>query len=39
MNLKGRKIEDIRLYFYNDDEPDSEYKHYWTNDFDKIFNI
>jgi type III restriction enzyme len=34
------QIKDIelRLFFYNDDEPDSEFKEYWCSDFDRIFD-
>jgi len=35
--LKDKKMIEISLFFFNDKAPDSEYKKYWTNDFDKIF--
>jgi len=33
------KIKDIeiKLFFYNQDEPDSEFKEFWCDDFDEIF--
>lgn len=38
LELKS-KLKDIelRLFFYNQDIPDSEFKEFWCNDFDKIF--
>ena len=40
LNLKN-KIKDIeiRLFFYNQEEPDSEFKEYWCDDFDEIFKL
>ena len=35
--LENKNIEDVELYFFNDDEPDSEYRDYWESNFDIIF--
>jgi len=35
--IKNKNIE-IRLFYYNENEVDSEYKEFWCSDFDKIFH-
>jgi len=40
LNLKNKiKNIEIRLFFYNQEEPDSEFKEYWCDDFDEIFKL
>jgi len=38
--IKEKKVTSFELFYYHDEEPDTEEKNkkYWTNDFDKMFS-